>query len=223
MAPSLSAVSPAAATAIAPVMPGNVSAAQLSPSTIAPSGVITALSAGSIAVPTTVESLVSFAVNEFQPVREVLATPAASCIIEPCSPIADVAYLVLSLTMSKARCTSPRFCSSGWIAPIDSDPKSWVATAACSSTGSARIASSTFIIVSGALPCMSLAKSSGVNPSFSQTSFCPLVAASPLVSAAVKFLKPVPAISFSVPGFRKAADSAADCSGVRPEALPTAP
>ncbi|MNJ53568.1 hypothetical protein D3C77_489620 [compost metagenome] len=223
MAPSFKAARPAAATAIAPVMPGNVSAAQLSPSTITPSGPRTAFSAGNIALPINVVSRVSLAVKAFQPVREVFATPAASCIIEPCSPIADVAYLVLSLTISNARCTSPRFCRSGWIAPIDSDPNNWVATAACSSTGWSRIASRTFMIVAGASACMSLARSSGSNPSFDQTSFCPLVAASPFVRAAVKFLKPVPAISFSVPGLRNAADSAADCSGVRPDALPTAP
>ncbi|MCY1457536.1 hypothetical protein D9M71_748400 [compost metagenome] len=84
-----------------------------------------------------VDRRVSDAVNEFQPVREVLATPAASCIIEPIFPssIAEVAYFDLSPTRSNARCTSPRFNSSGWIAPIDSEPKSCVAKADCFSCG----------------------------------------------------------------------------------------
>ncbi len=169
-----------------------------------------------MAVPTRVESRVSLATNPFQPAREVLATPSASFIIEPArsAPLA---------TAAKARSTSSRLPSSGMMAPIDSEPNNWVASAFCSSSGCCLSACSTERIVSGAFCCMPLASSSGSKPRASQVSRWPFVAALPLVRAPRKFLKPVPAISFSVPGLRNAVDRAALCSGLRPEALPMAP
>ena len=222
-APTFSAAIPPAATASVPVKFGKVSAAQLKPSTSEPSGTSTAFSTGSIAVPTMVLRRVRRAVKAFQPVREVFATPAASCIIDACSPMAEVAYFDLSATRPNACSSGSRFSSSGWIAPIDSEPKSVVAIAACSSRGWSRMTFSTFMIVAGALSCMSLARSSESNPSSFHCSFFPLVADLPATSALVKFLKPVPAISFSVPGLSSAAESAAVCSGDKPEAEPTAP
>ncbi|MNE48355.1 hypothetical protein D3C80_1428130 [compost metagenome] len=141
---------------------------------------------------------------------------SASVIIEPARS-AELA------TILNARSTSPRFCSIGMIAPIDSEPNNCVASADCSSTGCALMACSTSMIVAGASCCICLARSSGSIPRLSQASRWPFVAADPLVSAARKFFMPVPAISFSVPGLSSAADSAALCSGLKPEACPTAP